>query len=150
MRLLDMRAMSDLLQRSHGRRGVRRLRNVLQRGDLGENVPASGLEIRYRDLCAQAGLPQPEINRYILLGDEYHRVDFLSRKQRVVIETDSEHYHATGWRRARDAHRDELLTEHGYLHGRVHEDEIELQPLRAVARARDLLAASTRATGKRT
>ena len=63
-----------------GRRGVRRLRNRLRRGDLGENVPASGLEVRYRDLCARAGLPKPEINRYLLLGDEYHKVDFLWRK----------------------------------------------------------------------
>ena len=109
-----MRAMEDLLRRSRGRRGVRRLRNVLQRGDLGENVPASGLEIRYRDLCAQAGLPKPEINRYLLLGDEYHKVDFLWRKERVVIETDGGRYHSTGWQRVRDAHRDTLLTKHGY------------------------------------
>ena len=74
MRLLDMREMSDLLKRSRGRRGVRRLRDVLSRGDLGENVPASSLEIRYRDLCTDAGLPTPEINRYLLLGDEYHKV----------------------------------------------------------------------------
>ncbi len=140
MRLLDMREMSDLLARSRGRRGVRRLRNVLARGDLGENVPASGLEVRYRDLCAGSGLPKPEINRYILLGDEYHRVDFLWRKQRVVIETDGGRYHSTGWQRARDAHRDALLDHHGYLHDRVGEDEIDKQPGRAVSKPRDLLA----------
>jgi hypothetical protein len=86
-RIFDMLGMEGLLRRSRGRRGVRRLRNVLERGDLGENVPASGLEIRYRDLCARVGLLKPEINRYILLGNEYHEVDFLWRKQRVVIET---------------------------------------------------------------
>jgi very-short-patch-repair endonuclease len=150
MRCLDMREMSDLLKRSRGRRGVRRLRNVLARGDLGENVPASGLEVRYRHLCAEAGLPKPEINRFLLLGDEYHKVDFLWRRQRVVIETDGSRYHSTGWQLARDAHRDELLTEHGYLHGRVREDEIEQAPNRAVARARDLLVQATRTTERRT
>jgi hypothetical protein len=135
----DMRAMEDLLKRSRGRRGVRRLRNVLARGDLGENVPASGLEVRYRDLCAQAGLPKPAINRYLLLGDEYHRVDFLWRSQRVVIETDGGRYHATGWQQSRDANRDALLSEHGYRHARVSEETIEHRPSEAVATARALL-----------
>ncbi len=148
-RVFDMREVEELLRRSHGRRGVRRLRNVLARGDLGENVPASGLEVRYRNLCAQAGLSKPEINRYLLLGDEYRRVDFLWRKERVVIETDGNRYHSTGWQRARDQHRDALLTEHGYHHARITEDEIKHHPGRAVARAANLLAQS-RKTENRT
>ena len=139
MRTFDMREMEQLLQRSRGRRGVRRLRNVLDRGDLGENVPASGLETRYRDLCARAGLPKPEINRYILLGDEYHKVDFLWRKERVVIETDGGRYHSTGWQRARDQHRDTLLDRHGYGRARIAEDTIHHQPNQAVEIARTLL-----------
>ena len=137
--LFDMRAMGDLLARSKGRRGVRRLRDVLARGDLGANIPASGLEVRYRDLCRQAGLPEPEINRYLLLGDEYHEVDFLWRAQRVVIETDGGRYHSTGWQRARDARRDELLDAHGFRHARIAEDEIEHRPQVAVQAARNLL-----------
>jgi hypothetical protein len=138
IRAFDMREMEHLLRRSHGARGVRRLRNVLARGDLGDDVPASGLEVRYRDLCAQAGLPRPEINRYLLLGDEYHQVDFLWRAERVVIETDGDRYHATGWQRARDARRDRLLAEHGYRFARISETDIELRPGAAVETARDL------------
>jgi hypothetical protein len=139
IRVFDMREMEDLLWRSHGRRGVRRLRNVLARGDLGENVPASGLEVRYRDLCAQAGLPKPEINRFVLLGDEYHKVDFLWRKQRVVIETDGGRYHSTGWQRARDQHRDTLLDRYGYGHARIAENTLHHHPNQAVGIARTLL-----------
>ena len=139
LELFDMRAMSELLARSKGRRGVRRLRSVLARGDLGANVPASGLEARYRDLCRQAGLPEPEINRYLLLGDEYHKVDFLWRAQRVVIEADGSRYHSTGWQRARDARRDELLDAHRFRHARIAEDEIEHRPQLAVQVARNLL-----------
>ena len=138
-RVFDMREMANLLRRSRGRRGVARLRNALARGDLGENVPASGLEVRYRDLCARAGLPKPDINRYILLGNEYHRVDFLWRKERVVIETDGNRYHSTGWQRARDIHRDTLLDRHGYGHARIAEDLIRHQPLQATETARALL-----------
>jgi hypothetical protein len=42
--VFDLNAISELLARSHGRRGVRNLRTVLARGDLRANVPASGLE----------------------------------------------------------------------------------------------------------
>lgn len=135
----DMREMEDLLKRSRGRRGVARLRNVLSRGDLGEDVPASGLEVRYRDLCTQAGLPKPEINRHILLGDEYHKVDFLWRKERVVIETDGNRYHSTGWQRARDERRDQLLEKHGYRRARIPEEAIADDPEQAVAQATSLL-----------
>ena len=145
LELFDMREMEDLLRRSRGRRGVRRLRDVLARGDLGANVPASGLEVRYRDLCAQAGLPKPEINRCILLGDEYHRVDFLWRRERVVIEADGRRHHATGWQRARDERRDALLTAHGYRHARITEETIEDHPAEAIATARSLVPSLTQA-----
>ena len=135
----DIREMADLLKRSHGRRGVARLRDVLARGDLGSDIPASGLETRYRELCAHAGLPKPEINRYILLGDEYHRVDFLWRRERVVIETDGNRYHSTGWQRARDHDRDALLAQHGYRRARITEDTITDDPSQAIATARSLL-----------
>ena len=62
---------------------------MLDRGDLSaDDQPKIDLEIAFADLCRQAGLPKPEINRYLLLGDEYHEVDFLWRSERVVIETD--------------------------------------------------------------
>ena len=141
--VFDKRAVSDLLARSHGQRGVRTLRAVLARGDLGSNVPASGLERRFRRLCQEAGLPAPEINRYFLLGDEYHKVDFLWREQRVVIEVDGRRYHSTGWQRRGDAERDALLRAHGFASTRISEDEIEHRPELAARTAASLLARST-------
>jgi len=135
----DLLAVSKLLGRSKGQRGIRRLRRILERGDLGLNVPASGLEVRYRQLCRDAGLPAPEINRYLLLGDEYHKVDFLWRRQRVVIETDGGPYHASGWQRARDERRDDLLTEHGFVHARISGELVDQDPLEAIAVARNLI-----------
>ena len=139
LELFDLRAVSELLGRSKGQRGIRRLRRVLELGDLGENVPASGLEVRYRELCRRAGLPTPEINRYLLLGDEYHKVDFLWRRERVVIETDGGRYHASGWQRARDERRDQLLTKHGFAHARLPDELVDDHPDEAIAIARNLL-----------
>jgi very-short-patch-repair endonuclease len=138
--LFDLNAISELLSRSHGRPGIRNLRAVLARGDLGENVPASGLERRFRDLCEQAGLPAPEINRHLLLGDTFHKVDFVWRAQRVVIEVDGDRYHSTGWQRRRDAERDALLLAHGYAGARVPEEQLAERPAAAVQAARALLA----------
>ena len=140
LEIFDMREMEDLLARSKGHRGICKLRRVLEHGDLsGENVPKSGLEERFASLCAKHGLPKPAINRWILLGDEYHQVDFLWRAQKVVIEVDSKRYHQTGWKLARDARRDELLPASGYRHDRVSEDLLDQRPLEAVAKARTLL-----------
>ena len=140
LEVFDMREMEDLLRRSKGHRGIRKLRGVLERGDLsGQNRAKSSLEVRFAELCALHGLPKPEMNRWILLGDEYHEVDFLWRAQRVVIEIDSRRYHRTGWKLARDARRDELLSAHGYFHDRVHEDLLDQFPLEAVGKARALL-----------
>jgi very-short-patch-repair endonuclease len=136
----DLTAISELLARNHGQPGIRKLRAVLARGDLGENVPASGLERHFRDLCKQAGLPAPEINRYVLLGDEYHKVDYLWRRERVVIEVDGARYHSTGWQRGRDDKRDALLLAHGYASARITETEIADSPARAVQVAAALLA----------
>jgi len=138
--IFDMREMEDLLRRSKGHRGIRRLRHVLEHGDLsGENVPKSGLEESFARLCARHGLPKPSINRWVLLGNEYHEVDFLWRRQKVVIEVDSNRYHRSGWKLARDAHRDELLPSNGYLHDRVPEDLLRNCPLEAVNKAKTLL-----------
>ena len=135
----DLRAMGELLARSRGHRGIRALRVVLARGDLGSNIPASGLERRFLQLCEDAGLPAPEVNRYLLLGDEYHKVDFLWRAQRVVVEVDGCRFHSTGWQRRRDSRRDALLLAHGFLSARISEDEIDQRPLCAVEIAATLL-----------
>ncbi|MDQ3758897.1 MAG: DUF559 domain-containing protein [Actinomycetota bacterium] len=145
LEVFDMREMKDLLRRSNGHRGVRKLRHVLEHGDLsGENVPKSGLEERFARLCAQHGLPKPGINRWILLGDEYHQVDFFWRSERVVIEVDSKRYHQTGWKLTRDARRDVLLPAHGYLHARIPEDLLDQSPLEAIRKVEKLLARARR------
>jgi len=140
LEIFDMREMEDLLARSRGHRGIRKLRRVLEKGDLsGEDIPKSRLEERFARLCAQQGLPKPAINRWILLEGEYHQVDFLWRSEKVVIEVDSKRYHSTGWKLSRDARRDELLPVCGYLHDRVPEDLLDQSPLEAIAKAKRLL-----------
>ncbi|HYH61510.1 MAG TPA: type IV toxin-antitoxin system AbiEi family antitoxin domain-containing protein [Solirubrobacterales bacterium] len=140
LEIFDMREMEDLLARSKGYRGIRRLRQVLEHGDIsGENRKESGLEELFARLCAEHGLPKPSINRWLLLGDSYEQVDFLWREEKVVIEVDSNRYHRTGWKLRRDARRDKLLPAHGYLHDRVPEDLLKESPLAAIGMTAALL-----------
>ncbi|MDQ3759613.1 MAG: endonuclease domain-containing protein [Actinomycetota bacterium] len=142
LQIFDMRSIEELLPRARGHRGIRRLRRVLELGDIaGENVTASGLEVRYAEICAAAGLPKPDINRWLLLGDQYLKVDFLWRDARVVIETDGDRYHRSGWKRRRDTRRDALLKAHDYLSARISESAIANDPHAATDIARGLLAA---------
>ena len=49
----------------------------------------SDLELRFLRLCRRHGLPEPEVN--VPIGR--YTVDFLWRKERVVVETDSYRTH---------------------------------------------------------
>ena len=58
LRLFDLRATDELLGRSAGRRGVRRLRAVIE-GMREPDLSRSELEDRFLGLCRRAGLPRP-------------------------------------------------------------------------------------------
>ena len=65
----------------------------------------SDLEVLFRQLCHDHGLPQPRVNQRIA-GRE---VDFLFAEQRLVVETDSWRYHRTRRAFEDDRARDALL-----------------------------------------
>src|SRR4051812_44277617 len=58
-------ALPDLVARYPGRRGVRTIRALLERGGLGLHVTRSELERRFVDLVAAAGLPAPVVNALV-------------------------------------------------------------------------------------
>jgi predicted transcriptional regulator of viral defense system len=107
-----------------GRRGVRRLADVLSahEGEIG--VPRNVLERRFLKICRAAGLPRPEANR-TLLG---HQIDFLWRAERVTVETDGRSVHARRAAFARDRLRDRELQLAGYLVLRFTYTEVMRRP----------------------
>lgn len=87
-------------------------------------------------LTRRAGLPPPETNVEL----HGHEVDFLWRRERVVVEVDSQAWHATRPARERDSRRDQELILRNYLVLRVTWLQITRRPEAPVARLAALLA----------
>jgi very-short-patch-repair endonuclease len=124
------------VQRTTGRRGIKRLRALLQR-DTEPAFTRSEAEERLLALVRASGLPQPEVNAAV--GD--HTVDFVWRNKHLAVETDGYRFHSTRAAFERDRLRDADLTARGFRVIRVTWRQLSEQPLAVVARLADALAA---------
>ena len=110
--LYDQRAIGDVLERHHGRRGVKALRTATA------DDPAftrGELERRFRALCRRAGLPQPLSNHVVADADNHpHEVDFFFPAHRLVVEIDGWRDHGTRVAFERDRAKDAALVAAGY------------------------------------
>jgi very-short-patch-repair endonuclease len=90
IRILDLRAIHELLGRANGRHGVAALR-VLVAYDPTRAVEAqSELELRFLDLLREAGLPAPQVNVVV----EGFVVDAHWPSARLVVELQGHAYHS--------------------------------------------------------
>lgn len=129
LEVLDMRAIQTALDTIARPRGVRLLRAVLADHRPGTTMTRSGLEEAMLDLCRLAGLPRPLVNLHVALIDgTLVGVDFHWPVHRVVVETDSNRYHATHPKRRRDRAKDRALQLAGWIVLRVPEEDIADRP----------------------
>ena len=105
--LIDPETLRRGLDRFPGRRGVARLRRLLDHRTF--TLTDSALERRFLPLARAAGLPQP------LAGVRVHgfKVDFFWPELGLVVETDGLRYHRTPAQQARDRLRDQVHTAAG-------------------------------------
>jgi very-short-patch-repair endonuclease len=87
----------------NGRRGTAKLRAP-------KDPSRSVLERRFKRLCRDAGIEEPE-NNVMVAGLE---VDFLWRERRLVVELDGWQYHRSRQAFERDRERDARLTRAGH------------------------------------
>ena len=118
--------------RTQGRRAASRLRGPRDR-------TRSKLERRFRSLCRDHGIPQPEINTKI----EGLEVDAVWRDQRVIVEVDGWQFHKSHHAFETDRERDARLVRAGwrvirFTHRQVVErpHEVAATVLAALASAR--------------
>jgi hypothetical protein len=98
-RVLDLRSVHRLLERSQGHRGWARLKAVVESSTAPPRRTRSDLEEAFLDLILAEGLPMPTMNA--MIGD--YEVDAVWLDERVVVEIDhySTHGHRTAFERDR-------------------------------------------------
>jgi hypothetical protein len=139
-RLLDLSAMRRLIDYHPGRRGVACLRSIIEKLDPDTKYTRSELERRFLALCRKAGLPPPEVNVPLDLGDIRLQPDFLWRDARLIVETDGRRYHDTYSSRESDSRREQRLQLAGWRVSRCTWGQVVHEPHELVAIVRGLLA----------
>jgi very-short-patch-repair endonuclease len=133
--LVNVRALRTDADRFRGRRGVARLRRVIDESDY-PMLTRSEAEERFLALIRSAELPAPEVN---VLVDGYE-VDFLWREQRLVIEVDGFRYHSSPAAFERDRRRDADLQASGLSVLRITWRQLMDGPHATIARTARALA----------
>jgi very-short-patch-repair endonuclease len=128
-RLVEHDDLRALLERSPGRHGVRSLRALLER----EVTPAftrSQAEERLLALLRAAELSPTDVN--VRVGD--YEVDFLWRRERLVVEVDGYAFHNSRAAFERDRQRDAELQAAGYRAMRITWRQLTDSPEAVIAR----------------
>jgi very-short-patch-repair endonuclease len=129
--LRDSLSLKDLLARHPGRAGVPKIREILERLEVGATLTHSELENRFLSFVRATGLPPPRVNAN-LHGFE---CDCIWPDHRLVVELDGHAVHGTTTAFERDRARDRALNADGWRTVRVTWRQLQLD---AEALAADL------------
>jgi very-short-patch-repair endonuclease len=112
-RIVTRDSLREMVARHPRHRGAAALAAVI--GDGAATASRSEAERRVRALCANGGLPAPEVNAHV----HGFEVDLFFRTQRVAIEMDGFAFHNSAQDFHRDRRRDSVLAAAGILVMRV-------------------------------
>ncbi len=129
LKLFDASALTDALDRAHGKPGTGPLRRLLT--ELDDDAPATRntFERRFLQLIKDASLPRP-ITNGLVCG---HEVDFHWPDAKLIVETDGRETHATPFAFERDRQRDLDLKLAGWEVIRITWRQLRDEPERVVA-----------------
>ena len=132
--LVDPETLRASLADHRGRRGVARLRTILDRRTF--VLTDSQLERRFLPLARQAGLDMPVTGTRI----NGFKVDFYWPELKLVVETDGLRYHRTPAQQTRDRLRDQTHLAAGLTCLRFTHDQVRFEPNHVVATLRAVAA----------
>jgi very-short-patch-repair endonuclease len=135
LRLTDRLSIADLVARYPHRRGVRSLGVVEPRRTRSE------LELAFLEFLVARGLPLPETNVWLKIGDRSIEADCVWRKQKVIAELDGHSAHGTSTAFETDRFRDRRLSVHDWRPIRITWRAVHDEPLELEQDLRVLLAA---------
>ena len=142
LRLLDLRSLEDMLERTRGHHGAKRLGPLVQRHGSTSTVTHSGLEELFLAVIDGAGVERPELNVHVAIPGEELKVDCLWSARRLVVELDSRRYHSGPRAFTEDRRRDRMLRLAGYDCVRFTDEEVAHRPHEVVRTLVDLLERS--------
>jgi predicted transcriptional regulator of viral defense system len=140
LRILNHDAVRKLIKRSRGRRGVARLRMLLDEIHPQTKRTRSEMEVLFLRMCQRAALPQPEVNVILHPGGRRAMPDFLWRDAGLIVEADSRRYHDTDSAFQSDREREQRLQLAGWRVSRCTWEQIEREPRRLAETIRGFLA----------
>jgi len=143
LRILDHEAVRSLIKRSRGRRGVARLRMLMDDIHPATKRTRSEMERRFLRMCVRAELPPPEVNVTIDVDGAPLMPDFLWREGGLIVEADSRRFHDTDSAFQRDRRREQHLQLAGWRVSRCTWEQIDREPRNLAETIRGLLAQPT-------
>jgi len=139
LQLLDV-AEIDAVLAGHRRRGSASLRAILEDWRRYSRMRLrSRMEAKLLPLLSQRGLPIPECNEKLEVGSQSFEIDFLWRRQHLVVEADGGRFHDNPYAEARDLDRNRTLIAGGFRVLRLRWEELNDRPEATIARIEGLL-----------
>jgi len=130
--------LAALVARHPNRRGIAVVRAALQRR---RGVTRGELEARFQDFLTEHGLPEPQTNVHLRIGDRLAEVDCVWPATRLVVELDGRAAHDTAAAFERDRAKDRALHRAGWRPVRVTWRQLHDEPRALAGDLRALLAA---------
>jgi hypothetical protein len=138
---LDVEAMRSTLRRGRRRRGVARLRLVIDSLHPQTKRTRGDLERLFLGMCIRAELPHPEVNIWLNVpGGKPLQADFLWRDARLIVEADSRGFHDTASAFEYDRKREQRFQAAAWRVSRCTWAQVEREPQRLATTIRALLA----------
>jgi hypothetical protein len=136
--LLDVEEVIATIERNPGRRGTRTLRAAIgvRAPDPGNSVFA----IMFLKLCADHGLPTPQLGVHVDGGDRLYEADALFDAERLVVELDGGQVHRTARNFQTDRRRDSVLAARDYQTLRYTWHRVRDEPKAVATELRRVLA----------
>jgi hypothetical protein len=141
-RLLDLDSVNAAVERAHGRRNLKALKEAIAQHRPGQIIRGE-LEHRFAELRRSAGLREPETNVPLAVNGTTYVIDCLWREEGIAIELDGRDGHARELAFEADRRRDAALTAMGLRLLRFTWQRVNYEPAEALA---DLTAAMNRSS----
>ena len=139
-RLVDHPTLRALIRRNPGRRGVARLRLLLDEIHPETKRTRSELERMFLRMCVRAKLPSPEVNVKLQVDRGRLEADFLWRGPKLIVEADSRRYHDTDTAFLNDSRREQRLQLAGWRVTHCTWEQVEREPSRLAEIIRRLIS----------